>query len=161
MPDILQPAIAWLAALGVNSGVARSAPVYALVSATHVLGIALLVGPILLADLRLAGLLRAIDAGALAVLRRTAMLGVALALTTGVLLLSAKPAEYAGNAVVWAKFAVIALALLNALRFEIRGGGTARACSAAMRACPRCCRQRYGLRRSCLAAGSPSSDAGR
>ncbi len=48
------------------------------------------------------------------------MLGVALALTTGVLLLSAKPAEYAGNAVVWAKFAVIALALLNALRFEIR-----------------------------------------
>jgi hypothetical protein len=120
MAELLQPAIAWLAALGVSSGVARSAPVYATVSAAHVLGIALLVGPVLLADLRLAGLLRGLDAAAIAILRRTAMLGVALAMGTGVLLLSAKPGDYAGNAVVWAKLAVIAAALANAARFELR-----------------------------------------
>ncbi|MGL4243400.1 MAG: DUF2214 domain-containing protein [Beijerinckiaceae bacterium] len=114
----LQPAIDWLAALGLATGVQRSATVYALVSAAHVLGIALLFGPILLADLRLLGFLRTIDAPVIMALRRAAMLGTGLALAAGVLLLSAKPAEYAANRIVWAKFAVIALALANALRFE-------------------------------------------
>jgi hypothetical protein len=44
--------------------------------------------------------------------------GVSIAITTGVLLLAAKPGDYAANAVVWAKLAVIAVALANALRFE-------------------------------------------
>jgi hypothetical protein len=42
---------AW-AALGRASGITTSAVAYAAVSAAHVLGIALLVGPIVLVDLR-------------------------------------------------------------------------------------------------------------
>jgi hypothetical protein len=116
-----------LTALGIMTGVARSATVYATVSASHVLGIALLLGPILLVNLRLVGLLGTLDHKAFGILRRTAMVGVALSMLTGLLLFSAKPADYAANAVVWTKLAVIAAAILHALAFEraARRHGTA------------------------------------
>jgi hypothetical protein len=116
MTSLVEP----LTALGLASGVARSSAVYALVSASHILGVALLVGPILLVDLRLLGLLSSLDDGAIRTLRRAAMLGVVLALSAGALLLSAKPADYAANRVVWAKLAVVAAGLANALAFEWR-----------------------------------------
>jgi hypothetical protein len=115
---MLQAAIDALTQLGLATGVARSAAIYALVSAAHVLGIALLVGPVLLLDFRLLGLLRALDAPSINVLRGSARLGVMLAVFTGVLLLSAKPGDYAGNAVVWAKLIVVAAGIVNALVFE-------------------------------------------
>lgn len=111
--------IGFLAELGLASGVARSSAVYALVSAGHVLGIALLLGPILLVDLRLLGLLRALDAEAVRLLRAAARTGLALAVAMGVLLLSAKPMEYAANPVIWAKLAVVAAGIANALLFEL------------------------------------------
>jgi hypothetical protein len=118
MPIMLQPLIDALTQLGLASGVARSASIYAAVSATHVLGIALLVGPIMLVDLRLLGLLRTLDAPVIAILRRTAMIGIIVAAVTGLLLLSAKPGDYAKNPFVPIKLAVIGLALANALAFE-------------------------------------------
>jgi hypothetical protein len=116
LPTILEA----LTALGLATGVARNSVVYAIVSAGHVLGIALLVGPILLADLRLAGLLASLDAPALRILRRTARVGIVLALGTGIVLLSARPADYAANWVVRTKLAVVAVAIANALVFEFR-----------------------------------------
>lgn len=107
-----------LEAFGLLSGVARSAPVYAAVSAGHIAGIALLAGPVLLVDLRLSGWLRALDGPALRVLRAAAALGAALTLGTGALLYTARPFEYAGNAAMQAKLLVVALALANALAFE-------------------------------------------
>ncbi len=86
--------IDFLVSLGLASGVARGALPYAATSAAHVLGIALLIGPILLVDLRLIGWLKGLDLPALALLRRTAALGLLLAMLAGLLLLSAKPAEY-------------------------------------------------------------------
>jgi hypothetical protein len=117
---MLQAAIDALTQLGLATGIARSAAIYASVSAAHVLGIALLVGPILLVDLRLLGLLRALDAPAVEVLRRTARLGLLLTVVAGVLLLSAKPGDYARNAVVWAKLTVVSAGIVNALAFEWR-----------------------------------------
>jgi hypothetical protein len=107
-----------LTQLGLATGVARSAAVYASVSAAHILGIALLVGPILLVDLRLLGLLRALDARSIAVLRGTARIGLGLTLVAGILLLSAKPGDYAGNAIVFVKLGVVGAAIINALAFE-------------------------------------------
>lgn len=104
--------------LGRITGVALSTPVYAAVSGLHVVGIALLFGPIALVDLRLAGLLRGLDSGALLVLRSTAKLGAGLAVPTGILLASARPDEYLANPTFLAKLAVVALALANALAFE-------------------------------------------
>ncbi|MGL4727141.1 MAG: DUF2214 domain-containing protein [Bosea sp. (in: a-proteobacteria)] len=109
-----------LAGLGALTGVARSSPVYALVSAAHVLGIALLIGPILIVDLRLMGRLAVLNLPAIAVLRRFARLGLALVVLTGALLISAKPAEYLANQVVQAKLLVVALAMINAAAFEWR-----------------------------------------
>jgi hypothetical protein len=112
--------IGWLENLGLMAGVSRSPIAYAVVSAGHVLGIALLIGPILIADLRLMGGFSTLDLRAVTVLRRVARLGLALTLATGMLLLSARPAEYLANPVVQAKLLVVMLAILNALAFEMR-----------------------------------------
>jgi hypothetical protein len=109
-----------LEALGLASHLARSAPLYALASAGHVLGIGLLLGPILLVDLHLVGLLRRLDGPALLFLRRAAAWGVALAAGTGLLLFAVRPFEYFGNPAMRLKLLVVALAVLHALALEWR-----------------------------------------
>lgn len=109
-----------LTSLGLATGVARSATIYALVSATHILGIALLVGAILLVDLRLMGRLGGLDDQALTILRATAAIGLVLAIVAGMLLLTARPAEYLTNRVVLAKLALVAVGIVHALWFEAR-----------------------------------------
>jgi hypothetical protein len=121
----METLVAALTTLGRTSGVALSSPLYAAVSALHILGIALLAGAIVLVDLRLAGLVRRLDVDAMAMLRTVAKTGAALAMATGLLLVSARPAEYLANSVFLAKMAVVALALANAALFEAmarRGG---------------------------------------
>ncbi|MGQ3354066.1 MAG: DUF6644 family protein [Phreatobacter sp.] len=105
--------------LGRITGVALSTPVYAAVSALHVVGLALLFGPIALVDLRIARLLRSLDVSALALLRATARIGIALAVATGVLLAAARPDEYLANPTFLAKLTVVGLGLANALAFEV------------------------------------------
>lgn len=109
-------------ALGVLVGVTHSAAAYATVSALHVVGVALLFGPILLVDLRLVGLVTALDAPAMQVLRRTARIGLVLVLVTGVLLAATRPQEYLANRVFLAKLAVVAVGIANAVWFERRHG---------------------------------------
>ncbi len=118
---MVEALVGLLAALGQVSGVTLSTPVYATVSALHVVGIALLFGPIALVDLRLAGALRSLDVAALTLLRTTAKIGTGLAVLTGVLLASARPDEYFSNPTFVAKLAVVALALAQALVFEAPG----------------------------------------
>lgn len=105
--------------LGRITGVALSTPVYAAVSALHVVGLALLFGPIALVDLRIAGLLRSLDVSALTLLRATARIGIAIAVVTGVLLAAARPDEYLANPTFLAKLTVVGLGLANALAFEV------------------------------------------
>jgi hypothetical protein len=118
-----------LAALGRETGVTYSSVVYALVSASHVLGISLLIGPIVLVDLALIGWVARPDPATLALLRRTAMTGLALAVATGVLLISARPHEYVSKPVVWAKLTLVLLAVANAIvaehRAAVSGGAAA------------------------------------
>lgn len=109
-----------LANLGLAVGVARSSLVYAAVSAGHILGIALLLGPIILADLAILGRFPSLVASAVLTLRRTARIGAGLSIATGILLLSSKPDEYLQKSVFLVKLCVIALALMNAAVFEWR-----------------------------------------
>lgn len=90
--------------------------VYPALSAAHILGIALLVGPILIVDARLTGLLRgrALLYAAPALVR-TALTGFALAATTGLLLFTVKAADYAANPAFLVKLGIVAAAGLNAL----------------------------------------------
>jgi hypothetical protein len=109
-----------LTELGLWSGVARSSIAYALVSAAHILGLALLIGSISLVDLRLIGAFQSLNAYAIRLLRLTAALGVTLALLTGVLLISTKPDEYLLKPVVWVKLSLVAFGTLHALANEWR-----------------------------------------
>jgi len=108
-----------MTAVGLATGLTRSAYVYIAVSASHVLGIALLLGPIILVDLWLLGARISLNEASLAALRTAAKAGVALAITSGVLLFSSTPAEYARNPVFWTKLSLVAVALANALAFEM------------------------------------------
>jgi hypothetical protein len=93
----------------------RSATLYLLVNASHILGIALLIGAILPLDLRLAGAFQRTPLAAIApILRAMALAGLALIFVTGPLLFLANPVEYATNPAFRMKLLLIAAGLVNA-----------------------------------------------
>ncbi len=106
---------AWLEASGVARTLRDGLWLYPLVNLAHVLGIALLFGAVTLLDLRLMGAWRAVPLAALA---RPAIplaaAGFVLAATSGAGLLSVKAVEYAQNPFLYAKFAAVGLAGVNA-----------------------------------------------
>ncbi|AOG06219.1 DUF6644 family protein [Bosea sp. RAC05] len=106
-----------LAGLGTWPGAVllkQSGTAYLLVNASHILGLALLIGAILPLDLRLLGVFRSVPVAALApVLSRMAGIGLGLALVTGAWLFTVRPVEYARNAAFLWKLGLLALALAN------------------------------------------------
>lgn len=87
---------------------------YGIVNLIHILGIAILFGAILLLDLRLLGVWRAVPLAALSRPTVTvAAIGFTLAALTGIPMLATKAADYIGNPFLFIKFPAIALALIN------------------------------------------------
>lgn len=106
----------WLEGLPFAVLLRRSGTLYLLVNAAHITAIGLLVGAIVSLDLRMLGAFRAVPLGAIAAfLSRMAASGLALAILTGLLLFSVRPAEYVANPAFLAKLGLIALGVLNAL----------------------------------------------
>jgi hypothetical protein len=94
----------------------RSAGVwtYGIVNLTHILGVASLFGAVLVLDLRLLGLWRAIPLNSIT--RPTvpvATAGFIVAATSGLCLISTNGSEYAGNPFLLIKFPAIAAGLIN------------------------------------------------
>jgi hypothetical protein len=91
----------------------------------HVLGIALLVGAIVLLDLRLLGLWRALPVATLA---RPAValsaVGLAVAFLSGAALLSVQATEYVENPFLYVKFAAILVGLVNIAALRLAGDWT-------------------------------------
>jgi hypothetical protein len=114
----------WAAALEASGlGVAMSDSLYAypVVNVLHLLGLTLLVGPILLLDLRLLGFGRrhvAADAAS-RLLTPFTVAGALIAVTTGPLLFVADAKALSGNALLGAKLALLAVAVLNAWLFRL------------------------------------------
>jgi hypothetical protein len=110
---------------------------YPLLEVGHLLGVALLVGPIIAIDLRLLGRGADLPATVLAAhLLPLAWIGFALAGLTGLALFAVSATSYAANPVFWAKMAVIAGAGVNVLALHRHDGvaalqGGARAAAAA------------------------------
>lgn len=95
---------------------------YPIANVLHIAGIGLLLGAILPLDLRLIGLWRSVPASLLArVLVPVAAGGLALALVTGFLLFSVRPAEYAAIDLFAAKLLLIVGAVCNALALRATG----------------------------------------
>jgi hypothetical protein len=87
---------------------------YALVNLTHILGISLLFGAIVVLDLRLLGVWQSIPLDLIArPTTITAGTGLVIALVTGPALLATKATEYVGNPFLPLKLIAIMLALIN------------------------------------------------
>lgn len=120
MSAVLFDALAALQQSPVAALLRQSLYLYPLVNALHILGIGLLVGAILPADLRLLGLFRHRPLQLLVpFLTGAAAFGLALAVATGILLFSVKPLEYAVNAAFLSKLALVAAGTANALALRL------------------------------------------
>jgi hypothetical protein len=112
----------WIATTPVAEALKGSALLYMGVNASHILSIALLIGAILPLDLRLVGFCPQIPLDRIGpFLAGCAATGLALALVTGALLFTVRPAEYAGNPAFLAKLALVALGLVNVAATRLSG----------------------------------------
>lgn len=97
----------------------RSSLAYLLVNASHILGVALLLGPILALDARLLGAFRAVPLAVIGpFLSGAAKVGIGLAIVTGLTLFSVRPQDYVDNPAFLAKLALLALAIVNAVALD-------------------------------------------
>ncbi|MBL8565740.1 MAG: hypothetical protein JNM89_08495 [Hyphomicrobiaceae bacterium] len=120
MPET-EPTTFWevLAATPVAAFVRENAWAYPLLETLHMLGLALLVGGIVLFDLRLLGRSSEIPVRRLAChILPWVWIGFAINLATGALLFSSDAAEFAANASFRVKIVLIALAGINAAVFQ-------------------------------------------
>lgn len=89
---------------------------YAAVNATHIIGIALLVGGSVPLGLRLIGLWPAIERDAVVrILSKSAGVGLAVAIASGSLLFATRASEYAGISLFQVKVALIVVAAVSAI----------------------------------------------
>ncbi len=96
---------------------------YALVNASHILGIALLIGSIVPLNLRLLGVWRSVAQRDLVrVFAPMAAFGLVLAACTGIALFSVRANEYAALPVLWIKLLLIATGAISAVSASIRFG---------------------------------------
>ncbi|WP_104493017.1 DUF2214 domain-containing protein [Paracoccus denitrificans] len=109
----MQDFAAWAEGTALAAALRRSWHLYMVLNATHILGIALLLGAIIPLDLRLVGIVRG---GALHVLApflsRAAGVGLGIALATGPVLWSVGARDYLANAAFRWKLALIVLGLV-------------------------------------------------
>lgn len=116
MPD----ALTWLAATPLSQAMRTNAWLYPAIEIVHILGFAVLVGSVVLFDLRVLGFARGLSVAALGDhLLRWALASLLLIVPAGLLLFSAHPAELARNPAFQLKLVLIAAAGLNALAFHL------------------------------------------
>ena len=111
MPEVLAGLVtAWLSAAPGLVG-----PVYPWLNGTHVFSLGLLIGSVVVLDLRLLGTFRASAVEHLATpLGRVAGIGLAVALVSGAMLFSVQPGHYLDNPAFLAKLGLVAFGLANA-----------------------------------------------
>jgi len=113
---------AWAAALEASAAgewMRESARAYPVVNVLHLLGLVLLIGPMLLLDLRLLGFARQFPAAAVsAVLTPWAVAGLLVLLPSGVLLFAADAAPLLNSGLLQIKLLLILLGIANALLFR-------------------------------------------
>jgi len=110
----------WIQSTGWASALRMSAYVYPMILASHLAGIALFAGAVLVTDLRLLGvILRGAAVSDLVhQLRVPKRIGFLIVATCGVLLASSKAEEYYYNAFFRAKLVLLALVAVHALIFH-------------------------------------------
>ncbi len=117
--DALQALAEWPVAVALR----QSPALYPLANAAHILGIGLLVGAIFTLDLRVLGAFRQAPLAVLGPpLVRMAAAGLGLALVTGFLIFTVRPAGYAANPAFLVKLGLVAAGLANVLVLKLGAG---------------------------------------
>jgi hypothetical protein len=111
--------VEWLATTPLSVAMREGAWLYPIVEIVHIAGFSVLVGSVVLFDLRVLGFARTLPVAALGDhLLRWALASVLLVVPAGLLLFSAHPVELSKNPAFLIKLVLIALAGLNALAFH-------------------------------------------
>jgi hypothetical protein len=120
--------LGWIQASALGHFMRESGPwTYAIVNLTHILGIALLFGAVVIIDLRLLGVWRRAPLPAIVdTASPVAVAGFGLAAASGIGLLSSNATEYVGNPFLYIKFPAIAVGVVNALAVRRSSGWRAR-----------------------------------
>ena len=112
---------AWLENSGVAQAMRQWLWLYPAIEITHIVGFVLLIGAVIMFDLRLLGLSPRLPLAELARhLLPWSWLGLALIVPSGLLMFSAHASEWVGNPVFGIKLALIAAAGINAWLFHRR-----------------------------------------
>jgi hypothetical protein len=107
----------WIEGTTLGHAMRESGPwIYAIVNLTHILGVATFFGSAVVLDLRLLGLWRRVPIAPLASATvPVAVVGFAIAATSGSALIATKATAYLHNPFLYIKFPAIALGLVNVL----------------------------------------------
>ena len=115
--------MAFTAAHNPFAWIATHAFAYPLLEVLHIIGIAMLLGSLLLVELRVWGFGAALPVADLARLALPLTLaGFALAATSGSLMFASQPGDLIANRIFVVKMGLVMLAGLNAASFHARGG---------------------------------------
>lgn len=101
----------------INQWVIGSAWTWPILEILHFIGLSLLLGALLVVDLRMAGFLRQINIAATHKLLPWVLVGFGINLVTGFLFLMGDPARYTANIGFWWKMFLLLVAGLNAIWF--------------------------------------------
>jgi hypothetical protein len=107
----------WVEASALGHAMRESGPwTYAVVNLAHVAGVAAFFGAVLVLDLRLVGLWRRVPLAMVsAVTQPVVVVGLGLAMVTGIALLATKATDYTSNPFIYVKFPALGVGLANAL----------------------------------------------
>ena len=110
----------WMTTTWINGLVLNYAWTWPTLESLHFLGLCLLIGAVLIMDLRLIGFQRVIPLAAVHGLMPVAIIGFAINLITGLGFLFGDPHTYAANYAFWVKMALVLLAGLNFLLYVFK-----------------------------------------
>ncbi len=110
----------WMEGTWINALVLNYAWTWPTLESLHFLGLCLLIGAVLIMDLRLIGFQRVIPLDAVHGLMPVAIIGFVINLITGIAFLFGNPYMYAGNYAFWIKMGLVLLAGLNFLLFVFK-----------------------------------------
>jgi hypothetical protein len=102
----------------ISDTIRHSPWIFPALETSHFIGLCLLVGAMILVDLRLLGVLRAGSVKAVLRFTHLAIAGFAINLLSGIGFFVSNPENYAQNPLFWAKMILVFLAGLNVLWFE-------------------------------------------
>ena len=120
MHPVTGPAwLVWLETSGLAEAMRRSAWMYPIVEIVHIVGFAILVGAVVMFDLRVLGFARGLAITGLARhLLRWAWIGLALVVPAGLMMFAAHATEFSTNPAFLLKLALLVTAALNAAFFH-------------------------------------------